>query len=467
MAYPSEPVVFIPPGGANRGSRHADFAGPWKYNGKIYGCFTNLIYYEVPNPEDGIHMYVSSDDGNTWSIADEKASSFWTSLAGSVGGYSFARVGDVIYMAWMQTVNTSWQQYTLRISSFDLATETWTADASGAGPTVTLRLVRYSNNGTTRGRLHYILRAKSNGTMYLFYTGGYNGSSRTLPYYITWTPGGGWGSPASIYNDAARNHYVVNAINSGNRMHIFLCSDTDSFPTTTTDTYLHHVTLSESETLQTYQTVGTDISTNPSQHVGLPGAGTFGSETQLAIGALSGSLAAPNLSKHYVFTATEGDNPSWTTDTLDFPSGADWYYEDTTVNPQGSSIDACFYHGGKLYNLVATYKDDGDGYAEASTMWLYTKDGAAWSYESIFDLDDSYHWLLGSPQYGDLDDNTVGLFFFAQDWDSPNEYYDRTGNSGNAEREYFFVIEFGIVRGWAYFGAGMGATNTGNYGFFI
>ena len=451
---------FIPPGYASRDGTRAEFAGPWEYNGNLYGCFSNMSYFDVPPMPWGLNMYKSTDRGEKWAIVDPQNGDFWEDI--DHDAVSFARIGNIIYMAWQSDYGLArWDQRQLRISMFDLEADEWTADISGGGPATAGRLTAYSNIGTTGHHYEHRMRAKANGTLYLVYCGGYNGNNWLVLNYTTYTPGTGWGTPATIKTELSRHHYPVNAVAVGNKIHVFSASTTTRIPTIVAP-HLHHVTISEADTIQTYQTLSTDVSITTETYVSLPAA----DGNEIAISCLTGT-AVDLLSTHTLFTADEAENPVWTTTNMEFPplSPAGWYYTDKSANPQGAVVAAQIFVSGTLYSFVATiHEPPPDSYPDESTLWLQKRVGESWELSEIYTenqtLNPDNYYLIGTPQPAEVTGG-IGLFFFSHDFDGDTER-----GVDIDEREYYGLVSAANLR-FSYFGIPEAVTQAGNYGFFV
>ena len=422
---------FIPPGSTLPTPARI---GPWEYGGALYGVFINAANYDgVPFRPS---MYKSTDHGATWAIVNPQTSG-WTNnqVSAAHGVYSCDRYGDAIYLLWGQRGGVAGaDQVTLRVARFSLTTDTWTADISGAGPTIAGYDAASNNAGDHADRpLKVLVARKTDGALCIAYTSATNASGRGVASYVTYTPGVGWGTPVTLRDDSARNHYPVAALSSNaGKIHWFLCSDTDSVPTTGSTRQLHHVTLDAAGTLHTYQTLSADIGRAWYGGAGQPDIGDNGAYEELAITALSASTTA-GLSSHLLFTAPEGDTPAWATETLPMPGGD--FYLDNELNALNAFASCCAYTSGtqaigffffsqnyfgtstrgsndyreyfiqyppsasRLNVIVGTYDEPGATAPPTvvnSRLWRMEKTGpGAWTSTVIYTEENDY--LLGAP----------------------------------------------------------------------
>jgi hypothetical protein len=331
---PPEGVVrFIPPGSSHPTPSRI---GPFKYGNALYGHFTNIAYYDgLPGRPS---MYKSTDGGRTWNIVDPQTDLVggWSGLrlSSDHGRLGCDRYGDVFYLAWHENVDLPTGSTRLRIAKFDFATERWTSDISGAGPEIPGTPAAYSSTGDYANRPLTVLCArKSDGLLHIGYT-----SSPGVVSSITFDPASGaWGEPVTLAA-GSRKYYATVAVSTGEKIHWFICSSTDSFPVNNTEVHLHHVTL-DGETVCDFQTLSTDIGDAWYGNVGQPDIG-YG---EIAITALSRTLVN-GVSQHYLFTAPEANNPTWTTEILPKPGGD--RYMDSTLNPLDAFGTGAVYTSG-------------------------------------------------------------------------------------------------------------------------
>lgn len=454
MPFPTTPVIFVPPGNCRREFRQQELAGPWEYGDALYGCFSNIQYFDVPPMTDGYgQMYKSTDRGETWSVVDPQLSSFWefggTSLDGRATP-SFARMGNAVYLSWPLRVDASFEEVKWSICKFDFVLDSWVLISSD-GPQVKLRLVdRQLTDLSSPMHRNVNLRAKSNGVLYLIYNGGYNGADWMMPTYVSWTSpelGGGatgtWGTPVTIRDDAGRHHYIITSVAVGNKIHMIMGSDTNRYPTQTTDKHLHHVCLQADLTLGAYGTITTDISNSPNANVGIvaydPGGG------ELTVSTLSRTTNDTFVHKQNVYIAPEEAEPTWVLTELPFaPEPAtNWRTPNTHANPDGMFFTCPFYYDQSLFVMYVTDRIVVPASSpEQCTIWLYKRVDSGWDLSIVFDLhkenpddpDGESFYKLGSMQPLAVGEG-MGLFFMGSDDVAQTE----RGND-IAQREYYVVL---------------------------
>jgi hypothetical protein len=404
---------------------------------------------------DANNIYKSLDDGNTWAIVDEQDSTSWPQSGTGTWGYNSIAVDDrdtptKVYVAYTKGSGAAGSdQHTFYLAEFDFATETWSVEVGGAGPNSVARKTLFSENDTHSGRRRYVLVARTDGLLVLFYTASWNGNGWGVTNYVTHDVGGaGWGTPAALLNSGSRHQFSLSALPvTGDKVHLFYASNTDLFPTTNTQDHLHHVTVNDDYSLNTEQTLTTVCAPDPQTNTGLPAIGSYGSSDYISIATLLSETQATGVSKQQLYLAPLVDDPVWGSgELMPFPVtiDGDHFYFDSEVNANNSWSSSIIFLNEECWVLSMVYKQP-SGQSDAGPTYLYLQrrdSSTGWNDAQLIytepllgvtDPDNSYH--IGSPAPGVLDADHAGLFFYSQ---VPSSSV--LDILGVRDREYFLVL---------------------------
>jgi len=505
MALPfvgQTPVQFIPRGGVTPSRFWWYNVGPWKFGGNYYAFAVNVTCIDSYDPvpvEAQVtcaipNMYRSTDNGATWEIQDKQFDTdrpYWNThtwpnvyFRDHVPAPDYAN--NRIWLVSKIRVSRSWNDYSyyLQIGYFDIATNEWVQDdCIDLGPECAFNdRLEYDANSFFWD-IPTIPVVRSDGSVVIFFCGDRNASGWTTLYYVVYNPATrGWGTPVLVKDDATAHTYPIQAtVTSDDRIHLFCAQSQTTGRGNQKTSTVCHVAVNANGAMGTFQVIDSDgVGLYPIPAFGRLAEGSDTAQDGIAFTyrSLEKEEDSEFIWKHKLVYADDALTPTFASDDIPFPytvtEECSYRWATNYYHVYGGADFTAWRDGESIYVIAGTYLDSGspDFDPVFATIWALKRDSeGSWSQAKIYETDPDvdWNWLYGGPSVQIYSGGSMGMLFWALNSNSDNNYsneYTAPGAYGISERLYFILSPV-TVSGWAYFGAGMGATNTGNYSFLV